>query len=324
MSYSDPSRRQRPPRYQAFAQYGDSFGSNPEARSPSFQDTQVDFGIGRNGGPWDGPERDAPPWGELPRRTTTGGLRVVADGSRQTGGLSRQTGDFPRQTGDFPRQTGDFPRQTGEFPRQSEDSPRQTGGMRLFDDLDEQDGRHGRRGRAAGGGSRGGPGGSRGLLAGGLAGFLAAAVAIGMGNLTAAFVRPQASPIIAVGETFINHTPSALKNFAVEKFGENDKNMLLLGMYVTIALLAIAIGVLAWRRMALGVTGIGLFGLFGAYTAITLPASHASDVIPSVVAGIAGITAIVCLVHAGAWRTSYRSSRSGRSGRSGYRPGWSS
>jgi hypothetical protein len=187
--------------------------------------------------------------------------------------------------------------------------------MRLFEDLEEP---AGRRGGALRRRSRGGPGDSRGLLVGAVAGFLAAAVAIGMGNLAAAFVRPQASPIIAVGETFINHTPSALKNFAVEKFGENDKTMLLLGMYVTIALLAIAIGILAWRRMALGVVGIGLFGLFGAYTAITLPASRATDVVPSVVAGIAGIAAIVCLLNAGALRKSFRSARSG------YRTGWSS
>jgi hypothetical protein len=168
--------------------------------------------------------------------------------------------------------------------------------MNLFDDPQEPAGRPG---GAAPGGSRREPAGSRGLLAGGLAGFLAAALAIGMGNLAAAFVRPQASPIIAVGETFINHTPAALKNFAVEKFGQNDKNMLLLGMYVTIALLAIAIGVFAWRRMAFGVAGIGLFGLFGAYAAITLPASHISDVIPSVISGIIGITAIVFLVRIG-------------------------
>ena len=98
---------------------------------------------------------------------------------------------------------------------------------------------------------------SRGLLAGGVAGFLAAALAIGVANLAAAFVRPQASPIIAVGGAFIDRTPPALKNFAVAKFGENDKNMLLLGMYVTIALLAVFIGMIAWRHISVGVLGIG-------------------------------------------------------------------
>ena len=132
-----------------------------------------------------------------------------------------------------------------------------------------------------------------------MAGFLAAAVAIGVANLVAAFVRPQASPVIAVGGWFIDLTPPALKNFAIQKFGENDKNMLLLGMYVGIALIAIAIGMLAWRRVAIGVAGIGLFGLFGAFVAITRPESHLTDVVPSVAGGIAGIAVIAWLVRMG-------------------------
>jgi hypothetical protein len=146
----------------------------------------------------------------------------------------------------------------------------------------------------------------RGLLPGAITGFLAAAVALGVANLAAAFVRPQASPIIAVGEAFIDRTPPWLKNFAVEKFGENDKNMLLLGMYVTIALIAIAIGMLAWRHPAIGVAGIGLFGLFGAFVAITRPESHATDVIPSIIGGIAGIAVLVWLIRVGLPKTRYR------------------
>jgi hypothetical protein len=148
-----------------------------------------------------------------------------------------------------------------------------------------------------------------GLLAGGVAGFLAAAVAIGVANLMAAFVRPQASPIIAVGGWFIDLTPPALKNFAVQKFGENDKNMLLLGMYVTIALIAIAIGIFAWRRVAIGVAGIGLFGLFGAVIALTRPESHVTDVIPSVIGGIVAIAALVWLHSTAARRPAYRFGR---------------
>ena len=109
-----------------------------------------------------------------------------------------------------------------------------------------------------------------------------------MANLAAAFVRPQASPIIAVGGAFIDRTPPALKNFAVEKFGENDKNMLLLGMYVTIALIAVVIGMIAWRHIAVGVGGIGLFGAFGAFVAYTRPESQVTDVIPALIGGVGG------------------------------------
>jgi len=137
-----------------------------------------------------------------------------------------------------------------------------------------------------------------GLVIGAVMGFLAAAVAIGVATLAAAFVRPQASPIIAVGGAFIDRTPPALKNFAVQHFGENDKTILLLGMYVTIAFLAMGIGCLARRNVAIGVAGLAAFGLFGAFVAITRPESRAADVIPSVVGGIAGVAALLWLARA--------------------------
>ena len=138
----------------------------------------------------------------------------------------------------------------------------------------------------------------RGLITCAVMGLLAAGVAIGIATHAAAFFRPQASPIIAVGEAFIDRTPPALKNFAVQKFGENDKTMLLLGMYVTIALLAMGIGVLAKRRVEIGVVGIAVFGLFGAYVAYTRPASRFSDIIPSIIGGIAGVAALLWLSNA--------------------------
>jgi len=139
-----------------------------------------------------------------------------------------------------------------------------------------------------------------GLVVGAVTGFLSAAVAIGAATLAAAFVRPQASPVIAVGGAFIDRTPSAVKNFAVEHFGENDKTMLLLGMYVAIAVLAMVIGCLARRNAAIGVGGIAAFGLFGAFVAITRPESQPTDVIPSVIGGLAGIAAFAWLAWAAA------------------------
>jgi hypothetical protein len=130
-----------------------------------------------------------------------------------------------------------------------------------------------------------------GPLAGVVAGFLGAAVAFGVANLTAAFVRPQASPITVLG--------GALDHLAVEKFGQNDKNLLVFGVYFTIALLAMTIGVIAWRQVWVGVLGMGLFGLAGAFLAVTRPGSHTTDALPPIVGGIVAIVAIVALIRAG-------------------------
>jgi hypothetical protein len=139
-----------------------------------------------------------------------------------------------------------------------------------------------------------------GPIIGAVMGFLAAAVAIGVSTFAAAFVRPQASPIIAVGGAFIDRTPSAVKNFAVQHFGENDKTVLLGGMYVTIALIAMAIGCLARRNATIGVAGLAAFGLFGAFVAVTRPEARVTDVMPAVIGGVAGIAAFLWLARAAA------------------------
>ena len=140
----------------------------------------------------------------------------------------------------------------------------------------------------------------RGPLVGAVTVFLAAAVAIGVSTLAAAFVRPQASPITVVGGVFIDRTPAALKNFAVEHFGSHERTILLLGMYAMFALVALGIGVLARRETALGVAVIVAFSLFGAFVAITRPDGRVTDVAPSVVGGLAGVAALMWLVRASA------------------------
>lgn len=149
-----------------------------------------------------------------------------------------------------------------------------------------------------------------GIGIGALAGILSAAAALGVANLVAAFVRPQASPVIAVGDAFIDHTPPWLKNFAVQYFGTNDKNALLIGMYVTITLLAMVIGMIAARHVSVGVTALALFGAFGAYVAVTRPESRITDVIPSAAGGLTGMAAISLLAWAGRSKKSlYRTDR---------------
>ena len=309
MSYQDPPRRQSP-RYPTLAQYEDSYPPYQDSqRYQSYQDASYQ----------DTSYQDTRAAGHRRANRNT-------DGYRGFGGLTvsreqRPPWDEQRDRWEQPAEWDQATEwgqatewdQAAEWqqPAERQASRRTSGPFFAASDDDHVDytaprDDYGRpRRRAAVRGQR------RGweLLAGGLAGLLAAAVAIGVANLVAAFVRPQASPIIAVGGAFIDRTPPALKNFAVQKFGENDKTMLLLGMYVTIALLAIVIGMIAWRRVAIGVAGIGLFGLFGAFVAITRPESHVTDVIPSVIGGIVAIAALVWLHSTAARRPAYRLGR---------------
>jgi DMSO/TMAO reductase YedYZ molybdopterin-dependent catalytic subunit len=88
--------------------------------------------------------------------------------------------------------------------------------------------------------------------------------------------------------------------------------MLLLGMYVTIAIIAMVLGVFARKNVKIGLVGIGFFGLFGAYIAITRPAARTSDGIPSIIGGIAGAIALYYLVKASSPEMLASAARRGR------------
>ena len=131
---------------------------------------------------------------------------------------------------------------------------------------------------------------------GAIVGLLAAGIAIGVGELVAAFVRPAASPVIAVGNRFIVLTPEPVKRWAIREFGTNDKHVLLTGIYVMIAAFAVVIGVLGIRWLWAGVAGVAVLGAVGVYCALTANAHRGSDVIPSIIGAIAGAAALVWLI----------------------------
>ena len=149
----------------------------------------------------------------------------------------------------------------------------------------------------------------RGLVVGAVTGLLAAAVAIGVSTLAAGLLRPQASPMAALGSVYINRMPAALKNVAVQHFGAHGRTVLLLGMYAAIAVLAVCIGVLARRAAAPGVAGLAAFSLIAAFVTITRPGGHVSDVAPAIIGGIAGVAALQWLMRASAPATPLRQVR---------------
>jgi len=139
--------------------------------------------------------------------------------------------------------------------------------------------------------------GRSGVIAAAMCGILAAAAAIGVATLAAAFVRPQASPVAALGGVLVDQIPSALRNVALQHFGTHGKTVLLLGV---VGVIAVVIGWMARRSAAIGVAGLAALGLLGAFVVITRPASHASDVIPSIAGGLVGVIAFAWLARAAA------------------------
>jgi DMSO/TMAO reductase YedYZ molybdopterin-dependent catalytic subunit len=129
----------------------------------------------------------------------------------------------------------------------------------------------------------------------GIAGVLAAAVALGVAELVAVVVGPTSSPVVAVGQGVIRLTPEWAKEFAIRTFGEQDKLALVAGTFILLAIAAFVLGIVAVRHRLAGFAGVALFGAVGAVAALAAPGAGPLTVIPSVVGAVAGIVALAAL-----------------------------
>ena len=131
-----------------------------------------------------------------------------------------------------------------------------------------------------------------------IAGILAGAVALGVGQLVAGFTGSDGSPVVAVGQMSIDFTPPAVKNFAIRAFGSHDKLVLVSGILAVLAGFAAVIGVLAVRHLRRGLAGLGIFALVGVIAAASRPNAGIADVLPTLAGAAAAAAALILLVRA--------------------------
>jgi DMSO/TMAO reductase YedYZ molybdopterin-dependent catalytic subunit len=135
---------------------------------------------------------------------------------------------------------------------------------------------------------------------GAIAGVLAGGAALGVGQLMAGFTGASSSPVVAVGQLQIDFTPPWLKNFAIKEFGSHDKQVLVGGILVVLAIFAAAIGVLAARRLAYGMAGLLVFAVVGLTAAASRPTATFASLLPTLAAvAAAAVTLRVLVLRAG-------------------------
>jgi hypothetical protein len=154
----------------------------------------------------------------------------------------------------------------------------------------------------------------RGPMVGAVTELLATGVVLGVSTLAAAVLKSAISPVGAMAAVFADRTPAALRNAVIHQFGAQGRAVLLLGMYVTVAVVAVVIGTLARRDAAACVAGVAAFTLFAAFVVITRPAGHVADVTPVVIGGLAGAAAVLWLFRAAAPQLAQGPLRHGRGG----------
>ncbi|WP_435770349.1 molybdopterin-dependent oxidoreductase [Nocardioides sp. SYSU DS0651] len=141
-------------------------------------------------------------------------------------------------------------------------------------------------------------------------GVLATLVGIGLAHAVAALVDPASSPVLAVGSAVIDLTPTPAKEWAIRTFGSADKVVLVGSVLAGVVVLAAVAGLLARRRLALGVGLLLALVAVAATAVMTRSAATIVDVVPSVVAAAAAVASLVLLAH----RQEHAASAGGRRG----------
>ncbi len=128
-----------------------------------------------------------------------------------------------------------------------------------------------------------------------LSGILAALAGIAVGHLVAAFTRPAASPVLAIGSTVIDLTPTPVKEWAIAHFGTSDKAILQGSVLVVTLLLAAAAGLLARRHRWVGVGIVALLVVLAGAATTTRPTFGPLDLLPSLVTLAVGVAVLLWL-----------------------------
>ncbi|CAN5764406.1 molybdopterin-dependent oxidoreductase [soil metagenome] len=130
-----------------------------------------------------------------------------------------------------------------------------------------------------------------------VAGLLAAASGVAVGELVGGIVTSAGSPVVAVGSFSIDNVPSGAKDFAIETFGTNDKRALIIGTLITLALIGMALGPLARRlpKVAAGIVGVvSLAGVLA--TVDQMNVAILTALWPSVIGAVAAVGVLLFLL----------------------------
>ena len=103
------------------------------------------------------------------------------------------------------------------------------------------------------------------------AGVLATLAGMSAGHLVASALNPASSPVLAVGSTVIDLTPTPMKEWAVREFGTKDKPILIGSVMLATLLLTAVAGVIARRRFPVGAAILALLVAVSGVLALLRP-----------------------------------------------------
>jgi DMSO/TMAO reductase YedYZ molybdopterin-dependent catalytic subunit len=115
-------------------------------------------------------------------------------------------------------------------------------------------------------------------------GLVATGAGLAAAELAVGIFPGTSSPVVPVGQVFIDWVPRPLKEWAIATFGTNDKVVLVVGALVVLVGIGMGVGVLAMRGSrgaAYALTSVT--GLLGAWAVLTRPEPTFTKLLPTIV-----------------------------------------
>jgi DMSO/TMAO reductase YedYZ molybdopterin-dependent catalytic subunit len=129
-----------------------------------------------------------------------------------------------------------------------------------------------------------------------LSGVAAAAVALGVAQLTAVAFGPHADSRTAIGSAVIDLTPGPVKEWAIQLFGTSDKVALSIVVLVVIAVIAAITAQYETRRRPVGSIAIAVAGVLGCVAVLSRAGATPVDAVPTVIGTVCGVLVLRWLV----------------------------
>jgi len=133
-------------------------------------------------------------------------------------------------------------------------------------------------------------------LAAAVAGVVAVAAGVGLGELAAGVVAPSASPIVVVGSGLVDAAPGWAKHLVIDLFGTADKTVLIVTVGVVLVVAAAVAGLVELRRPPIGSLIVAALGVVGVVAALTRHAASPLDAVPAIVAALVALIGIRLLM----------------------------
>ena len=139
-----------------------------------------------------------------------------------------------------------------------------------------------------------------------LFGLLATVFGMAVGHLVASVMKPDSSPVLAVGSAVIDNTPASVKEWAIKAFESDgfslgpidlaarnyDKIILVGSVLIGVLVLAAVAGILTRRSFRIGGGMLLALVAVAALAAVTRSGASFVDVVPSLVTAVAGVAAL--------------------------------